>query len=112
MSKLLDSLKMHLTGRHDYQYARITDFSVNSAMSPERADRTYEYVLTVSMTARGFATTELEKADLMRSARSQIIEDTFGEFRKSLLEIERALWERNFEVSVKLLGELRKQMFT
>lgn len=70
-----------------------------------------EYILSASFVARGYVKNDSEKELLIKNAINTICEDVFGEFRTPLIELEEALWERDFERAMDVLLKIRKQMF-
>ena len=70
-----------------------------------------KYAFRAAIGFEGFVTKPEDLHHLRRQARRAVAEAVFGEFRKPLIEIERAAWDRDYDTVKKTVAEIYKAMF-
>ena len=70
-----------------------------------------KYRIQVSIGAEAYIKNNAELPIAIESTARSIVEEVFGEFRSYFREIERALWERDFDEAKMLLKQMEELMF-
>lgn len=111
MSKLTNAIDEHLLGR--VALSEPLAWSVESSVKPNRdLNVGYVYNLGVTYRMRAVARDTKELRLIKESFKRQIVQEMFGEFRPLILNIERALCERDWEKSVDAVRQLHNEMFS
>jgi hypothetical protein len=76
------------------------------------ADLAWEYRIGVRLQMKGFVRTPEQLAELKKHAREAIIHDVYGEFKRPLIDLRYAIWERNFDKANGKADEILARMFS
>lgn len=120
MSKIIKLLEAKLTGNQragDQLAMNYTGYNIKYDNSIH-LDRDYEISVYARFGAKGWVSNldYLKDGDLahnyvVRDIKLGLVEEVFGEFRPYILDIRRALYERNYELVREKLNELESEMF-
>ncbi len=113
MSKLTNSIDEHMLGR--VALSEPLAWSVDSSVRPaDHVDQNIGYVYNLGVTyrIRAVAKNTKELQYIKDSCKRQMIEQMFGEFRPLILNIERALCERDWEKSLDAIRQLHNEMYS
>lgn len=116
MSKLLELMKAVPTGR---VHLRFTPLNTLCDIKEEYTSAAYdrEYRISASFGAKVVVNDSCSDSshDLdyaVKEVKQSVNEAVFGEFRAPLREIQKLLWERNYQKASEKLSELETQMYT
>lgn len=118
MSKLINSIKAKILNKRaiDTNY---TTISVTLEDQPNLY--TIPYLQQVSFEAvfgaKYYVDEKLAQSsgatiqETLQQVKKAVVEEVFGEFRKPLIELRHAIYERDLDAAVKVLNKLEDQMF-
>jgi hypothetical protein len=113
MSKLCDMLEARQTGRVKlYPETGLVRTEEVQQLVDLASKPLIEYRIGVVAQVRVVCKNDQELAYAKNNTKRQLIHEIFGEFRKPLIEIERAVLMRDFEVAVAGLRNLQNEMFS
>jgi hypothetical protein len=113
MSKLASAIRDTCTGQHkiDYMPRATIAHTLREDVVTTQTGYLTEYSIEARVGARVFIRQQSELPFAIQDVKSAILEEVFGEFRGYFKEAHMALWNRDFDEAMKVLGEMERQMY-
>lgn len=114
MSKLSDNIHAAQTNERRHVMTPLSSFSVSSQEVPTARCSPMSYVYKVEATFGCSVIIESDKKAVenkLKAVRRQVVEEIFGEFRKDIYSIQRALFEHDTTKALEAVGTLLQNMY-